>query len=137
MEIGTAGGAQGRVHPSNEGLQQGISHLPMSNVSRCPPATFPMTPASPGHLGDPLMGVVRKTHSSQHTSNWMLHSKKRRQVKFALLCRMSIWSPTEFEGHFRSSFTSVMGELQNHKIPLLSIPYQLVPHSTWDLGLCL
>lgn len=117
MEIGTAGGAQGRVDASNEGLQQGGCHLPVSDASRCPPATFPMTPASPGHLGDPLVGMVRKIHSSQHTSNWMLHSTERCQVKLALLCRMSIWSPTEFEGHFSFRFTSVMGELQNHKTP--------------------
>lgn len=65
----------------------------MSNVSSCPPATFPMIPASPGHLADALVGVVRKTHSSQHTSNWMLHIEERDQVKLALLCRMSIWLP--------------------------------------------
>lgn len=113
---GQAGGAQGRVHPTNEGLQQGGCHLPMPNVSRCPPATLPMTPASPGHLADPLVGVVGKTNSSQCTSKWMWHFKERDQVKLALLCRMSIWS-AEFSGHLRDRFTSVMGELQNHKTP--------------------
>lgn len=137
METGIAGGAQGRVHPSYESLQQGGCHFPMSNVSKCPPATLPMPPASPGHLADPLVGVVGKTHSPQPTSKWMWHFKKRDQVKLALLCRTSIWLPTEFSGQFRDTFTSLMGELQNHKISLFSIPHQQVPHPTQDVGLCL
>lgn len=56
-----------------------------------------------------------KTRSSQHTSKWMWHFKERDQVKLALLCRMRIWLPADFSGHLRDRFTSVMGELQNHK----------------------
>lgn len=112
-------------------LQQGGCHLPVFDVSRCPPVTLPVTPACPGHLTEPLVGVVGKTPSSQHTSNWMWHFKDRDQVRLALLCRMRIWLPTEFSGQLRDRFTSVMGELQNHKTPLSQ-------HSTptRDVGLC-